>query len=205
MDAVTIIILVVLVVVLAVAIVGGVLMRRRRSAQLQSSFGSEYDRTLDNSESRGEAEKHLRQREKRRGRFEVTALSADAAGRYREEWNGVQQRFVDAPGNAVEQADSLVVRIMRERGYPVDDFDQRAEDISVDHPEVVQHYREAHGVAVAQTQGKADTEQLRLAVTSYRALVGALLETTDSSNSNDRSNGRERANESNHSPDLTGE
>lgn len=177
MDTLTIIILVVLVVAVAAGAVGAMIMlRRRRTQQLQHSFGTEYQRTVEGADNRGSAEKHLRQREKRRDRFELQPLSSDAAARYREEWDGIQQRFVDEPGHAVEQADRLVVRIMRERGYPVDDFDQRAEDVSVDHPEIAHHYRDAHAVAIAQSQGQADTEQLRTAVTSYRALVDALLD-----------------------------
>ncbi len=89
----------------------------------------------------------------------------------------MQGSFVDAPGDAVAQADRLVLRMMRESGYPVDDFDQRAADISVDHPEVAVNYREAHRVAVAQTRGEADTEDLRQAVTAYRRLVDTLLDT----------------------------
>jgi hypothetical protein len=99
-----------------------------------------------------------------------------SAARYRDEWASVQRQFVDQPAEAVEQADRLVVQMMRECGYPVDDFDQRADDISVDHPEVAQNYREAHGVAVAQSRGTADTEELRQAVTSYRRLVDVLLQ-----------------------------
>lgn len=177
MDALTVIILLVLIAAVAAAVVVAVIMmRRRRSEQLQQSFGSEYQRTVEGADDRGSAEKDLRQREKRRDRFEVQPLSSDAAARYREEWNGIQQRFVDEPGRAVEQADRLVVRVMQERGYPVDDFEQRADDVSVDHPEIVHHYREAHGIATAQARGQADTEQLRQAVTSYRALVDALLD-----------------------------
>lgn len=177
MDALTVIILLVLIAAVAAAVVVAVIMmRRRRSEQLQQSFGSEYQRTVEGADDRGSAEKDLRQREKRRDRFEVQPLSSDAAARYRDEWNGIQQRFVDEPGRAVEQADRLVVRVMQERGYPVDDFEQRADDVSVDHPEIVHHYREAHGIATAQARGQADTEQLRQAVTSYRALVDALLD-----------------------------
>lgn len=177
MDALSIIILVILVVVVAAAAAVALLMlRRRRSAQLKDRFGSEYQRTVEDADGRRTAEKDLRRREKRREAFQVRPLSTEAVKRYHQEWDGIQQRFVDEPGRAVEQADSLVVRMMRERGYPVDDFDQRADDVSVDHPEVAYHYRDAHGVAVAQIQGQADTEQLRLAVTSYRALVDALLD-----------------------------
>jgi hypothetical protein len=173
----TVIVVVIIVVALAAAAAAAfAVLKRRRSAQLQQRFGSEYQRTVDETGSRGAAEKDLKRREKRRSQFEVTPLSSASADRYRDEWSEIQGRFVDEPGQAVEQADRLAVRMMRERGYPVDEFDQRADDISVDHPDVSQHYREAHRVAVAQAQAQADTEQLRQAVTSYRRLVEALLE-----------------------------
>lgn len=176
MDTITIVVVVVIVVLAAVAVAGFVLVKRRRSTQLQQRFGSEYERTVDEAGDRSTAEKDLKQREKRRSQFEVTPLSSASADRYRDEWKNIQQRFVDEPGHAVEQADRLVVRMMRECGYPVEEFDKRADDISVDHPDVSQNYREAHSVAVTQSQGQADTEQLRQAVTSYRRLVDALLE-----------------------------
>lgn len=169
-------IILVVVIVLAAVAVGAVLVwRRQRSARLQEQFGSEYDRTVADTGGAASAEKKLADRERRRDRLDIVALSAESATRYRDEWNQIQLRFVDEPERAVQEADVLVVRVMRECGYPIDDFDQRAKDLSVDHPEVVQHYRDAHGVAVAQTRGSADTEQMRRAVTSYRALVDALL------------------------------
>lgn|SRR5680860_333220 len=177
MNTITIVLVVVVVVlVAAVAVAATMLGKRKRSTQLQERFGPEYDRTVEGAGDQRTAEKDLKEREERRSQFEVTSLSGDAADRYREEWNKIQQRFVDEPGDAVEQADRLVVQMMRECGYPVDEFDQRANDISVDHPDVAHHYREAHGVAVAQSQGQAGTEQLRQAVTSYRQLVDVLLE-----------------------------
>jgi hypothetical protein len=178
MDTVVIVIVVV-VVVAAAAVAAVVAFQRRRSAQLQERFGSEYGRTMRQAGDRRAAERDLQQREKRRSGFEVTPLGGADAARYHEEWAGIQRRFVDEPADAVQQADSLVVRMMRESGYPVDDFDHRADDISVDHPDVAQHYREAHAVAVAQLNGTADTEQLRQAVTSYRELVDALLRDSD--------------------------
>lgn len=178
MDAL-VIILVVLVVLAAIAAAVAVVWRRRRSAHLRERFGPEYDRTVEESADSAAAEKDLRQREKRRAEFTVVPLSSEAAARYRDEWNDIQLRFVDEPSDAVQEADRLVVQIMRDRGYPMDDFDQRAGDVSVDHPQVAHHYRDAHGVAVAQTNGRADTEQLRQAVTSYRALVDALLDHDD--------------------------
>jgi hypothetical protein len=175
MDTVAIVIVVV--VVLAVIAVGVAVVgyRRRRSHQLEQRFGPEYERTVEGAGGRRAAESELKGREKRRSQFNVTPLTSESADRYREEWNSLQQRFVDEPGTSVEQADRLVVRIMRECGYPVDDFDQRADDISVDHPDVAQNYRDAHRVAVAQAEGQADTEQLRQALTSYRRLVDELL------------------------------
>ena len=88
----------------------------------------------------------------------------------------MQRQFVDDPSNAVRNADLLVVEVMAARGYPVEDFDQRADDLSVSHPEVTQRYREARRIAQANKDGNADTEDLRQAVTSYRSLVQALLE-----------------------------
>ena len=183
MTTTTIVIIIVIVVLaLGAAAAAAAMQRRKRSSELQDRFGSEYDRTVSEAESRRQAEKELQEREKRRGEFEVTPLPPSSAAAYREEWDDIQKRFVDDPPDAVQSADRLVVRMMRESGYPLDDFDKRVADISVDHPDVAQHYREAHGVAVAQSQGRADTEQLRRAVTSYRQLVEALLRDSASNN-----------------------
>lgn len=173
----TVITVIVIVAVVLVAAAALYTYQRRRTEQLQQRFGPEYERTLEESGDRKEALRDLRGREQRRAKLDVHPLSAESAEQYRAEWSGLQQGFVDAPGDAVTQADRLVLRMMREAGYPVDDFDQRAADISVDHPEVAHNYREAHCVAVAQTQGMVDTEDLRQAVTAYRRLVDALLET----------------------------
>lgn len=173
MDTITVIIVVVVVLVAAAA--AAAVYQRRRSTGLRQRFGQEYQRTVRGADDRRAAEKDLHKREKRRSQFEVTPPSSAAATGYREEWASIQQRFVDQPDEAVQQADQLVVRMMRDSGYPVDEFEQRVDDISVDHPDVAQHYREAHAVAVAQNRGTADTEQLRQAVTSYRSLVDALL------------------------------
>jgi hypothetical protein len=156
--------------------VGALLYRRQRSQGLQERFGSEYRRKVEASGDRRAAERDLHERERRRSRIDVKPLSVESADRYRGEWSALQQRFVDEPEIAVADADRLVLEMMRERGYPMDEFDQRADDISVDHPDVAQNYREAHRVAVAQSRGEADTEQLRQAVTAYRRLVDALLE-----------------------------
>ena len=184
------IVIVLVIVVIIAAAIAAVVYQRRKSSRLEQRFGSAYDRTVEQSDDRRSGEKILREREKRRSQFDVAPLSGADADRYREEWLSVQGGFVDRPAEAVQQADSLVVRMMRDSGYPVDDFDHRVDDISVDHPDVAQHYREAHAIALAQLNGTADTEQLRQAVTSYRELVDALLRdggSTQAGMSEDRS------------------
>jgi hypothetical protein len=191
MEVLVVVVLVALMV--AIVAVGIVLMwRRQRSQQLQQEFGPEYERAVRDTGDASSAERDLAGRRKRRSQFDVVPLSHEARARYRDEWKQVEVRFVDEPATAVEEADQLVVRIMRERGYPVDDFDQRADDLSVDHPDVVQHYREAHRVAAAQAQGTADTEQMRQAVTSYRALIDALLSDQNSERSSSSPDSKEK-------------
>jgi hypothetical protein len=175
MDTTTIIIVIVIVVIVAAAAAAAFAYQRRRSSRLREKFGPEYERAVRQVDDRRSAERDLLAREKRRSGFDVMPLANEDAERYRERWAGIQQHFVDEPAEAVEEADRLVVQMMRDSGYPVDDFDRRVDDISVDHPDVAQYYREAHAVAVSQLNGTAGTEQLRQAVTSYRQLVEALL------------------------------
>ncbi|GAA2553275.1 hypothetical protein [Pseudonocardia hydrocarbonoxydans] len=173
----TVIVLIVVVVVLVIAlgVAGALLSRRRRSERLQERYGSEYDRTLAETGDPRETEARLVEREKRHRSLDVRDLRPEERDRFDASWVEIQRGFVDDPVHAVRQADVLVVEIMRTRGYPVDDFEQRAEDISVEHPDVVAHYREARAVRDATEHGRADTEQQRHAVTSYRSLVEALL------------------------------
>jgi hypothetical protein len=164
-------ILVVVVVVLAV-----LLMRSRRSQQLQKDFGPEYGRVLADRGDRGEAESELAERRDRRAKLEIRDLEPAARERYAERWAAAQRTFVDQPAPAVAEADALVSEVMRERGYPVsEDFEQRAADVSVDHPVVVEHYRAAHGISVRAPQGDAGTEDLRQAMVHFRALFDELL------------------------------
>jgi hypothetical protein len=159
-----------------VATVAWVLAARRRSMQLQQHFGSEYNRVASRSSSRREAEAELAGRERRRERFQLRPLTANARERYAERWRRIQADFVDSPGTAVTEGDALVSEVMRDRGYPMDDFDQRSADISVDHPDVVENYRAGHGIAVAHERGSAGTEELRKAFQHYRALFEELVE-----------------------------
>lgn len=173
----TAIVLVVVIVLLVVglAVAGLLLARKRRSERLQEHYGPEYDRELAETGDPREAEARLREREQRHDELDVRELEPAERERFSASWAQVQRDFVDDPVGAVRSADALVVDIMRTRGYPVDDAERRAEDVSVAHPGVVQQYREASAVREATERGPVDTEQQRHAVTSYRALVEALL------------------------------
>jgi hypothetical protein len=162
--------------VIVVAALAYAAMTRRRSTHLRETFGSEYDRAIEKSSNRREAEAELSERERRRQELDIRPLSAESIRRYSDSWQRVTADFVDSPATAVTQAESLVVDVMRERGYPMDDFDQRASDISVDHPEVVGRYREGHRISQLAARGSASTEDLRQAMQHYRELFRELLE-----------------------------
>jgi hypothetical protein len=170
-------IVIVAAVVVAIGIVVWLALKARRTRMLQEGFGREYDRTVDQAGGRRGAERELRERQKRHEELDIRPLSADARDRYAEQWEELQSRFVDDPSGAVRDADALVQRVMAERGYPVEDFEQRAADISVDHPDLVEKYRTADGIARANERGEATTEDLRHSVRHYRALFEELLVT----------------------------
>ena len=149
---------------------------RRRTGRLQDRFGPEYDRTLDSAESRRQAEAELQAREERRQRLDIRPLAQSARSRYVEMWQVTQAQFVDDPRSAVASADSLIRSVMADRGYPVEDFEQRAADVSVDHPQVVENYREGHRLARASAGGDDSTENLRQAMKHHRALFDELVE-----------------------------
>ena len=167
----------VIVAVVAAVVIIGILwmaMRKRRTEALKERFGPEYDRTLREHGNR--AETVLAEREKRVERFPIRELAADERERFITEWRTVQTRFVDDPNGAVADADDLVSRLMQTRGYPMSNFDQRAADLSVDHPRVVENYRAAHEIALRHRRGEATTEDLRQAVIYYRSLFDDLLQ-----------------------------
>jgi hypothetical protein len=169
----TVVVLIILV-LLVLVVLGVVLSRRRRSSQLQQHFGPEYERSVSATGDRRAAEAELAERRQRREEFDVRDLRPEERDRFRDSWNEIQRGFVDDPRQSLKSADLLVAEVMRTRGYPVDDdFDRRADDLSVDHPRVVQHYREAR--KVRDSDGEVDTERQRTAVTSYRSLINALL------------------------------
>jgi FtsZ-interacting cell division protein ZipA len=162
-------------IVVLIGVVAMSLMRHRRSSRLRSTFGPEYERTVDDSgRRRGESE--LLDREKRRQNLVIVALSPADRQRYADAWREAQARFVDSPKQAIREADHLVTQVMRDRGYPMEEFEQKAADVSVDHPNVVENYRAAHDISVENEDGKASTENLRQAMVHYRALFMELLE-----------------------------
>jgi hypothetical protein len=156
--------------VLVVALVVWRALAAKRTRTLQERFGPEYERTVDRSDDRREAEAELAARAERRDELDIRPLTTAARERYLDEWQHVQARFVDDPSGAVQEADGLIQSVLRDRGYPVDDFDQRAADISVDHPHVVEHYREGHRLR------GGDTEAQRQAMVHYRSLFEELVE-----------------------------
>lgn len=163
----------------ALVVAGGVvvwLLERRRTARLRAHFGTaEYQRTLKDHGNRLAAEDRLDAREKRVHAFHLRSLTSTDRLRFKDGWERTQAHFVDAPAGAVTEADQLVVDLMTVRGYPMADFEQRAADISVDHPQVTQNYRAAHAIALQQANGHANTEDLRRAMIHYRALFDDLL------------------------------
>jgi hypothetical protein len=170
-----------LIVIAAVAVVAliAVAARQRRTMALRQRFGPEYDRAVGAGEGRRSAEADLRDREKQRARLDIRPLSEDMRVRFAQEWRDVQERFVDQPSGAVVAADGLVYRVMEVRGYPVGDFDAQAALVSVDHPDVVENYRFAHGIRQRAQEQHASTEDLREALVRYRSLFDELLDADD--------------------------
>jgi hypothetical protein len=171
---------IVLIVALVIIVVGGIgawlFLRKRKTERLRTQFGgAEYARALEEGGSRRNAEAGLKERTERVESLNIQPLASGDRARFVESWHRVQSRFVDGPGGAVTEADQLLGDVMSTRGYPVSDFDQRAADISVDHPVVLEHYRKAHEIAVRQTQGQANTEDLRQAMIHYRTLFEELV------------------------------
>jgi hypothetical protein len=190
-------ILIVVAAVVVIALIAAASLRQRRTTALRQHFGSEYDRTVQSRDDRRSAEADLRSREKQRAQLDIKPLPEASRGRLSDEWRAVQEQFVDQPSNAVMAADSLLTRVMSARGYPMDNFDVQADLVSVDHPQVVENYRYAHGVCDrAQTQ-RASTEDLRQALVCYRSLFDELLQTDAA----ERNGGADRNNEGRHAAD----
>ena len=167
--------LIIAIVVAVVAVVAiAVIASNRKSERLKGRFGPEYERTVQETGSRMRAEARLGKLEKRVEGFNIRPLAPSDRLRFTESWRLVQARFVDDPRGALTEADRLVQEVMNIRGYPVTDFEQRAADLSVDHPLVVEHYRAGHEIAVRHAQGRASTEDMRVAMIHYRTLFDDL-------------------------------
>jgi hypothetical protein len=166
----------VIVALVVIAAISFLLARERRSKQLRQRFGPEYDRVLKKEGEVRRAEGVLQMRAKRHDKFSLRPLSESSRLDFAGRWKTVQSQFVDEPKGAVAQADLLVNEVMVARGYPMADFEQRAADISVDHPVVVENYRAAHAIAQRHSTGEASTEDLRKAMVHYRSLFEELLE-----------------------------
>ena len=186
MDAWVWIVIAAVVVIAIVAIVAIVARQQRRRAELKDSFGPEYERAVAREGDVRRCESDLMARRERLDKLDIRPLSPSSRDAYTRNWEQTQARFVDDPAGTLGQADALIVAVMQERGYPMDDFEQRAADISVDHPDVVQHYRSAHDIStrvgddrdgsVGSGVSNVSTEDMRQGFVHYRALFAELLE-----------------------------
>jgi hypothetical protein len=176
------------------AVISWRLVSQRRTRELRQKFGPEYDRTVTATDSRREAEAELAAREERRHKFEIRQLSVEERAQYSDEWQGVQAQFVDDPAGAVVRADGLIQSVMVDRGYPIEEFEQRAADVSVDHPRVVENYRVGHQLFMKASAGDGSTEDLRHAMRSYRKLFEELVEDRDA-DSDQETQAQDRARE----------
>jgi hypothetical protein len=165
------IVLVALVVMVVIAMENG----RRRRERLRRRFGPEYDRAVEQYGSVAKAEKELSARARRLERIHLRELNDADRMHFGNAWTAVQTKFVDDPPGAVSEANRLIKTVMEARGYPVEDFEHRVADLSVEHAHVVQHYRAARALALANQEGRANTEELRQAFVHYRALFTELL------------------------------
>ena len=178
MDTTTTV-LIVLAVLVVLAVIGLLIAKQRRSKGLREKFGPEYDRTLDESGKKRDAERELKQRADRRKELDIRPLDPQRRDGFAADWRATQEAFVDRPGEAVSDANRLVELVMQERGYPTNDVDQMSRDVSVDHAHVVEEYRAAQQISLLNDRNEATTEQLRRAMVHYRSLFADLLDAGD--------------------------
>lgn len=179
MDDQMLLLLAIAALVLVIGVALGWAIANRRRSRLKQRFGPEYDRTVQAFGEPAKAEAVLAERERRVEALQIRPLETSQRDRFADNWRQVQAQFVDDPGGAVTLADRLVGEVMSARGYPVGEFEQRAADVSVNHPHVVEHFRAAREIALRRARGHASTEDLRQAMVHYRALFSDLLETRD--------------------------
>lgn len=179
-----IIVVVVLIVLILVSLLGS---RRRNSEKLREKFGPEYDYTVQKVGDQKEAEQTLLEREKRVKQFDIRALDQAERDRLHAQWDQIQTDFVDHPAKSVEEANRLISEVMATRGFPVNDFEQQAEDLSVMYPNLVSNYRNAYAIATKNQSNGASTEELRQSVVYYRSLFEELLGNPDVREANQNS------------------
>jgi hypothetical protein len=178
MDQRTEVVFITIAITLLVGIMTWLFFRYRRSHELRERFGPEYDRVVHREGNVRRGEGVLEFREKKREALHIHPLPSASRLEFSDRWNAVQAQFVDDPGGSVARADSLVNQLMEARGYPIGEFEDRADIISVDHPHVVENYRAAHAIALSRTRGETSTEALRKAMVHYRSLFDELLHDT---------------------------
>ena len=165
-------ILAIIVGVLLLALLLWLFMRQKRTSTLRDKYGDEYDRTVEATGNRGKAEHNLVERERRVSKFDIRPLTHEERDRFTGEWTEVKSLFVDSPQEAVLRGDRLLSSMMETRGYPMNDFDQRYEDLTVDHADVARHYREGHEIA---HKPDATTEEMRRALNRYEKLFDEMV------------------------------
>lgn len=171
----TAIIVIALIAIIVLAAAAVYILQRNRTKRLQRRFGPEYQRALKETGDKRRAEARLEQLETRVEHLHIHPLEPAECSRFQDAWREIQARFVDDPKRALTEADRLIEEVMSAEGYLVLDFQQRAADISVEHPSVVEHYREGHQIALRHAQGRASTEDLRKAMVHYRTLFEDLV------------------------------
>ncbi len=177
MDVWIIVIIVVLVLVGIAAWAGLRTRRASGSRPLKERFGNEYDRAVEHASDTDAAERELERRVERHERLQITELSQEDRDRYAAAWRDVQRRFVDEPEATLGEADRLITQAMRDRGYPTEHFDQKIEDLSVEHADTLDAYREAHQIADRHERQGVSTDELRRAMQRYRTIFEAIVET----------------------------
>ena len=198
MSTTEIVVLVVAVVVVLLVLAGAValLKRRKQRHELQETYGPEYDRTVEQSDKRRDAERELAERKQRHESLQIRPLSAASRQRYLTAWDGVQSRFVDSPVLALSEADALLTRLLAERGFPTDDVRTQEQMLSVEHAHVLDGFRAGHAIEQQNTTGNADTEQVRQGMLHFRQVFEELVSEGSSEPypRNDQAAAREREN-----------
>jgi hypothetical protein len=176
MDSSTMMMIAVAIIVIALILTVFMIRRSQRTKTLRTRFGPEYERALEAEGDRNKAEAQLHDRQKRVARFDIRPLAPFEREGFIASWRAVQAEFVDKPATALADADMLLTQVMKARGYPMEDFEQRAADVSVDHPSVVQNYRAGRSIALRDKRGEASTEDMRQAMIHYRTLFDELVQ-----------------------------